>query len=114
MKRTWIETPWGPSEEQFAEHIAPGITFYATASHGGYRVDMERNKQIPEEYRIQPGPHVDFVWYEEDCGWAPLALTWPELFSRATKAAITGMLPHWKKWVDMINSKDTRPYNRRT
>jgi len=79
MKRT--ETPWGPSQSE-REH-APGIVFYSTAGHGGYRLSAERYKefcQIPHFQHWSP-------WLEEDCDACLVYLRWPEL---ATNEQIHG------------------------
>lgn len=52
-------TPWG--KPQSIEQDGAGITFYSTASHGGYFVEPELNLEIPEIFRSADG------WYEEDC-----------------------------------------------
>lgn len=93
-------TPWGPTQE--INEIAPGIVFYSTASHGGYLVSPERNKQIAEKYRLGK----QFLgWYEEDCGWAPLAATWPELFPNVTSKQVNSMLPSWESWTRRSNER---------
>ena len=72
-----IETPWGAA--QHVREVAPGITRYDTASHGGYHLSSERVAEMPEPLRkFQPwaGPN----WYEEDCDWAVVALAFPQFF----------------------------------
>jgi hypothetical protein len=53
-----VETPWGRAET--ARSQGEGVVFYATPSHGGFRLDARRNAQIPERWRNESG------WYEED------------------------------------------------
>jgi len=70
-------TPWGAS--QTADQIAPGITRYTTASHGGIKLSNKRRASMPAILRdIEPfaGPG----WYEEDCDWAIVVLAFPEYF----------------------------------
>lgn len=71
-------TPWGLSDSQTI--VAPGIVFYSTPSHGGYGLSPERNAEVLAKF---PG-FVPFCghagWYEEDCDWAAVALTFPDLF----------------------------------
>ena len=54
-----VTTPWGRS--QGGSLLAPGITLYHTASHGGVKVIKSQNLQIPAAFRNEDG------WYEEDC-----------------------------------------------
>jgi hypothetical protein len=76
-----VETPWGPS--QTIREIAPGITLYTTASHGGYYLSPERVAVMPKPLRdfkpftSGPGPGK---WYEEDCDWAVIAVAFPQFF----------------------------------
>jgi len=60
-----MHTPWGVSDSQ--ETLAPGITSYSTPSHGGIRLSVERQAQLPEG--IDNFLH-DLKWWEEDCDWA--------------------------------------------
>jgi len=57
-----VRTPWGMSD--FANQIIPGVTFYSTPGHGGFKIEAKLNKQIPDLLRKKNG------WYEEDCEWA--------------------------------------------
>lgn len=93
-------TPWG--ESQTEQEIAPGITFYSTASHGGYHLTDERVAEMPKALRDfvpfggpQAGPGR---WFEEDCDWAVVALAFPQHFpAEAIPAAMTtlkGYKPH--------------------
>lgn len=80
-------TPWGASDEVVA--YAPGITFYGTPSHGGFRLSAEREHELDvllqarglsaEQARMgyRPG------WYEEDCCANAVAFAWPVLFVEA-------------------------------
>ena len=67
MENSW--TPWGISDH--IEKVAKGITWYSTPSHGGYKLDRERNALVPPYMRIAGG------WYEEDCDWAIVAIVFP-------------------------------------
>ena len=72
-------TPWGNADG--AEHIARGIMFYSTPSHGGYHLSPARNLQVPDALRLPGG------WYEEDCDWARVVLAFPQYFPDAVKQA---------------------------
>lgn len=73
-----VSTPWGMAD--FETYFAPGIVFYSTPSHGGFRLSPERQAQLETKF---PG-FKPFAgqrgWYEEDCDWAAVALTFPEAF----------------------------------
>lgn len=52
-------SPWG--EIQHCVELAPGAWLVSTSSHGGVKLDAERNREIPSIARRRGG------WYEEDC-----------------------------------------------
>ena len=86
-----VSTPWGPS--QGAEEIADGITFYTTASHGGFHLSPKRQAAMPGFMRAESwagGP-----WYEEDCDWSMVAVVFREHFVKDYDAAIH-TLRNWK------------------
>lgn len=62
MKHEGIWTPWGRS--QGGNTYMPGVDFYHTASHGGIKLALTLNEQIPPPFRNPEG------WYEEDCEFA--------------------------------------------
>jgi uncharacterized protein DUF7007 len=74
-------TPWGTA--QTATYYGKGIVAYSTASHGGFHVSAALNEQIPW-YLRQADKYADGVmgWYEEDCGWAIVVVSFPERFSK--------------------------------
>lgn len=66
-------TPWGTS--QGATIYADGVTVHSTAGHGGFHLSSDRNGKVNPMLRARDG------WYEEDCGWAIVAITFPHLFT---------------------------------
>ena len=72
-------SPWG--KVQTAEVIAPGIVSVTTASHGGILLSHERYQQMPERFRET---FAGGRWYEEDCDWAKVAVTFPDCFPAQT------------------------------
>lgn len=48
---------------------------HSTAGHGGFHLSPDRNA------KIHPLLRKDTPWYEEDCEWAIVALSFPELFT---------------------------------
>ena len=73
QKRQSCGTPWGWS--QMATVYAEGIVSHATASHGGFHLSPERNRQVHASLRSPDG------FYEEDCCWAAVAITFPDFFT---------------------------------
>lgn len=79
-----IETPWGPS--QHSEHYDDGIAFHATAGHGGFFLEPERNILVHAKLRNLAG------WYEEDCEWAKVAFSFPSLFTTKERRSAAATL----------------------
>ncbi len=88
-------TPWGVAD--YETTFAPGIVFYTTPSHGGFRLDAALNRVVPAQVR------ADDQWYEEDCAWAIVALCFPSAFTvndlRHAAAAAQAWFPEfWADW----------------
>ncbi|NTE56591.1 hypothetical protein G6M78_16065 [Agrobacterium tumefaciens] len=66
-------TPWGAS--QMAVIYAEGVVAHMTAGHGGFHLSAGRNA------RIHPVLRKHMPWYEEDCEWAIVAISFPDLFT---------------------------------
>ncbi|WP_296082183.1 hypothetical protein [uncultured Agrobacterium sp.] len=71
--RMSASTPWGGS--QVAVIYADGVVAHSTAVHGGFHLSADRNSKVHSLLR------KDTPWYEEDCEWAIVALSFPELFT---------------------------------
>jgi len=71
--REGSRSPWGVVDE--ASSRAVGITDVGTPGHGGVKLSAERNRAVHPAWR-RPGG-----WYEEDCEWAIVAMTFPECYS---------------------------------
>ena len=69
-------TPWGKSDSTSV--IAPGILEVTTPSHGGINLAPHLNSQVHKAWRQKSG------WYEEDCEWAIVAVTFPAHFEGKT------------------------------
>lgn len=77
-----VQTPWGIA--QSAREFAPGIVFFSTASHGGYRLDENRYAEFCElvhfaNFADDEKRSKKLLWLEEDCNAALVYLRWPEL-----------------------------------
>lgn len=75
-------TPWGTAEDVTTViHNGQSIVRVSTPSHGGYYVPQELLSRIPEEgQKYAEQWSGSRHWYEEDCGWAYVALALPEFF----------------------------------
>jgi len=89
-------TPWGTSD--YSEQVARGIMVYGTPSHGGYHLSKTRNAKVHSVWKRGD----DYMnkqrasgWYEEDCDWAIVAYTFPELFSAEQLAHACWTLKHY-------------------
>ncbi len=85
--------PWGVI--QSADEIAPGIVHVTTAGHGGYWLSPERRADMPAEYRSIP-TFAGGNWFEEDCDWSLVALSFPEHFSMKAREAARSTV----EWLD--------------
>ena len=88
--RISCSTPWGGS--QGATVYADGIVSHTTASHGGFHLSAERNAEVHPLLRSESG------WYEEDCAWAIVAITFPALFTTYERRCAEKSLKDW--WPD--------------
>jgi len=82
-----VLTPWGVAD--YAREYAEGIVFYGTPSHGGFKLDRERNAKVHPALRERDG------FYEEDCAWAKVAFTFPNVFSEKDREAAIRTLKDW-------------------
>lgn len=74
-----VSTPWGTSIDRAV--YTDAIHFYSTPSHGGFRVTGAALDLIPPAWRAYAKRWGGSEsWYEEDCAWAAVALTFPDLF----------------------------------
>lgn len=82
-------TPWGKADDH--REIARGIVWLTTPSHGGYWLSDDRQAQMPEPYR-SVRPFAGRGWYEEDCDWCLVALSFPEHFPPQAQDSAREML----------------------
>lgn len=79
-------SPWGPV--QHAERIGRFWSVY-TAGHGGILAPAEPNATVHPAWRNENG------WYEEDCEWAIVAVTFPEDFPDPLRASAEETARNW-------------------
>jgi hypothetical protein len=87
-------TPWGAA--QYSKKYTRGIVFYGTAGHGGFHVSKTLNQKIDPSWREETKRGDG--WYEEDCDWAIVAYTFPELFNDKEKASALSTLKNWRPY----------------
>lgn len=75
-RKKFQSTPWGPADS--VRKVAPGIYEIGTPSHGGYYVDDERYAKMPDKFKRCSFTNNQF--FEEDCSWAGVVLSFPEIF----------------------------------
>ena len=75
------DTPWGAA--QTTKKIADGLWQVTTAGHGGIYVDYDLRGKL----RAQGTPYSGNGWFEEDCDWAIVALSFPQHFDAKTLEA---------------------------
>lgn len=80
-------SPWGGVDS--AKEYGPGVWSVSTPSHGGFRLSSERNAAVADYWRSADG------WYEEDCDWAIVCATWPELFEPLWRQQADVTLRNW-------------------
>jgi hypothetical protein len=89
-----MRTPWGSS--QSVTDIGAGILCVSTAGHGGYYVPPKLNSLVPITWRDASfNAQARFGWYEEDCDWSMVALTFPTTFPAAAAAMARQTFDHW-------------------
>lgn len=88
VTRVHCHTPCGPS--QTATVHAEGVVEHSTASHGGFHLSAARNAQVDATLRTDDG------WYEEDCAWAAVTITFPHLFSAYERRCAEKTLKDWR------------------
>lgn len=71
--RMSASTPWGGS--QMAVVYAEGVVAHMTSGHGGFHLSSDRNA------KVHPLLRKGTPWYEEDCEWAIVAISFPDLFT---------------------------------
>jgi hypothetical protein len=81
-------TPWGTAD--YSKKYGTGVMFYGTPSHGGFHLTAKRNALVNAAWRRADG------WYEEDCDWAIVALTFPELFTTEDIASAHSSAKNWR------------------
>ena len=74
-------TPWGTA--QSAKHFGVGIVLYGTASHGGFHVSSGLLRKMDEDMRGDA--YSPLGWFEEDCAYSLVVLSFPERFSVETR-----------------------------
>ena len=80
-------TPWGPSQQSTVH--ARGIVEYSCAGHGGFHLSKLRNAEVHPAWRKAKG------WYEEDCDWAIVVMTFSGVFPAETVKTARDAAKRW-------------------
>jgi hypothetical protein len=97
-------SPWGKVDH--VSDIAPGIQSCSTPGHGGFKLDRKHNEKVPAPFRQKDG------WYEGDCLYAVVLVTFPAYF---TPAQVEGAHKTLKSWYHAkANLKDAERYLKET
>lgn len=102
--KTAPNTPWGKADMMV--EYSDEVTFFATPSHGGFRVKGASLERIPSEYRETKYSQGWHGWFEEDCDWAIVAWYIPEIFDAEARDHARYSLQHYNQGV---LSKDCNP-----
>ena len=78
------QTPWGKSDSK--KIITRGIVFYGTPSHGGYHVSKKLLQTMPKAF-VDHNDLTRHGWFEEDCLWSFVALSFPLFFEKDLQLA---------------------------
>jgi len=76
-------TPWGVA--QSACNYGKGIVQYTTAGHGGFHVSSGLLRKMDEDMRGDA--YAPLGWFEEDCAWCLVVLSFPERFNMKYRLA---------------------------
>lgn len=88
-------TPWGAA--QHIEHVGEGVWHVTTASHGGFWLDEEALKRIPQrhqDYAADWSHGRGSAWFEEDCAAYAVIAAFPALFPGEQERAAE-VVAHW-------------------
>lgn len=88
-----MHTPWGQSDGQ--QKYGHGIRFVSTPSHGGLCVDGELMQKMPKAFisgNDRFAQQRAAGWFEEDCDWAFVAISFPSHFSPQQVADATRII----------------------
>ena len=86
---TW--TPWGMSDNN--RKYAPGINYYSTPSHGGFKVSSGKLSKMPDALRKLAEPREG--WFEQDCAAAAVIVAFKEFFSADEFTEAIKTLKNW-------------------
>lgn len=101
-------TPWGYSQQSYK--FGRGITQYSTAGHGGFHVSAGLLRKMDPALRRVGGKYISWKaegWFEEDCEWAAVVVSFPERFEPSMVAAAEKTMEQWQPeaWEAFQNTK---------
>lgn len=94
-----MRTPWGESDS--VVELSNGIRRVSTPSHGGYWVPAKLVKHIPQRFQDYARKWSGSPqWYEEDCAWACVAVTFPDVFDWSAGETLAHAVDTVQRWID--------------
>ena len=99
-----MRSPWGEIDSTTKTGVS-GVTMVETASHGGYRVTAKRAREMhPALFDLAIDYGSRYYWFEEDCDYVAVLLTWPRIARTwwpttkwgLIRASLLKSLRHWQ------------------
>lgn len=91
-----MTTPWGFSEQVSSMSPDGLIISVQTLRHGG--IGINKKLEMPEYLASVSIQDSEWRWFEEDCGWACVALAFPQYFKAhhldLAKTIVLNVYPH--------------------
>lgn len=89
--RRMTSSPWGAIEH--VTQLAEGIWIVETSSHGGIFLSDQRMAEMPVERRKT---FAGGNWFEEDCDWALVAITFTDAFKDEQVEQARAIIRQWR------------------
>lgn len=83
--------PWGWIQGR--TEVAEGIYWITTGGHGGFCISEDRYAEMPQGLR--ECSMTKDQWFEEDCSWCAVVLSWPQYFSPEMLKAAQDTFDRW-------------------
>lgn len=96
-----MQTPWGKADSVVT--LSNGIRRVSTPSHGGYWVPAKLLPLVPAQFQAYAAKWSGSPqWYEEDCAWACVAVTFPDVFDWSAGETLAHAQEVIARYVDRV------------
>lgn len=103
-----MRTPWGNSDS--VVELSNGIRRVSTPSHGGYWVPAKLLPLIPARFQAYAVKWSGSPqWYEEDCAWACVAVTFPDVFDWSAGETLAHAQETVARYIDKAPAPQLQP-----